>query len=181
MKKTTIIGLLILSLLVSCKPTTVLDNHKETSLVQKDSTAVIKTIEKSEAITDTLKIAVPELKTGSKNIDCDSLCNARFKDFLRNVNTKKTSGNNSQGFYYDQYKNLLVAYGSQGEALRESNEQLTIKNTDKSVSEVKQIAVKLPLTKTERILYNSGIALWVLIVAISIYAIYKLYRKFSLT
>ena len=44
------------------------------------------------------------------NKECDSLCQKEVSKLLQIIKTHKSQGSQSQGIYYDHYKNSLVIY-----------------------------------------------------------------------
>ncbi|MDO5106495.1 hypothetical protein [Capnocytophaga sp.] len=63
---------------------------------------------KNLRINDSLVLPVPMPETRDKK--CDSLCQIEVQRLLKLLNTKKKSGSNEYGFYYDEYKKTLTAY-----------------------------------------------------------------------
>lgn len=91
----------------------------DTKVTQKD----IKEIERNKAVADSLKILIGEIRTGIK--DCDSVCQEALDHRMEQINTNKTSGNNSYGVYYDKYNKLLVAYTNLAET---KSEKIYVRN-----------------------------------------------------
>lgn len=172
--------LIILLAASSCKSNqAVLKNETVATTVKKDCTAVFQNIEKTNAISDQLNLFVPDFKTGSKCADCDSLCNARKAEWLKSVNSQKTSGKNELGFKYDALNNLLVAYGKLDESNKVLIEKYQSNLKHESVKEVKQIPVKLPLNKWEKFLCISGLLAWAYIIGYAIGRLYKFYKNIN--
>lgn len=91
----------------------------------------------SKAITDSLFLKIQEIK--SSKPECDSIINAEIKKLLQQIASKKQSGDNQLGFYYDELNNMLVAYGSISESINEKLkilESLKDKEKDKKVVEI---------------------------------------------
>lgn len=84
---------------------------------------------KNQAIIDSLKISIGEIKTSKP--ECDSITQAAIKELLNRLNTKKISGNNSFGAYYDTLKNEIVMYANiaatQNEKIKELEWKLSRK------------------------------------------------------
>ncbi|ATA94639.1 hypothetical protein CGC54_10010 [Capnocytophaga canimorsus] len=91
--------------LSSCKSTQQTTQTTEKQFVTINDTIYIV---KNQKITDTIFVSVPKVKTIKP--ECDSLINSELQNQLKRLQTKKKSGNNEYGFYYDAYKNVLVAY-----------------------------------------------------------------------
>lgn len=94
---------------------------------------------KSLAILDSLKIAIEKVSTTRP--ECDSLTNAKIDELLAKINTQKSSGNNSYGFYFDKLKRELVAYATIGATQSENKSQQV--NTQKTI--VEKETVKIPV------------------------------------
>lgn len=97
---------------------------------------------KNQAIIDSLKISIGEIKTSKP--ECDSITQAAIKELLNRLNTKKISGNNSFGAYYDTLKNEIVMYANiaatQDEKIKELEWKLSRKEqTTKENKPVKYI------------------------------------------
>ncbi|MFJ1431359.1 hypothetical protein ACILE2_11255 [Capnocytophaga canimorsus] len=118
--------------LSSCKSTQQTTQTTEKQFVTINDTIYIV---KNQKITDTIFVSVPAPKTNDKK--CDSLCGQEVQRLLKQLNTKKKSGSNEYGFYYDAYKNVLVAYAQ----LDSTFTEYKIKHTDKqsTKSETKTI------------------------------------------
>lgn len=123
----------------SCKAKPVKEIHtiEKTIEKQKDSTSVT---EISNAIIDSLKVKIAEIKTAKP--ECDSITNANIQELLSQIETSKTSGNNEIGFYYDQIKKMLVAYAKTGQSTnKETNTNNVNKEIEKDI-QIKQIPVR---------------------------------------
>ena len=95
-------------MLISCKAKKPLIETVETDTVKNDFTSVKQQSVVSLAIHDTVFVPIGNLVTGEAN--CDEKCNEALQRQLANLNTKKKSGNNEAGFYYDKEKKMLTAY-----------------------------------------------------------------------
>lgn len=113
--------LLSIGLLTGCKSsqpvaTNSIENIKKEFIQSNKEKETIK----NQAINDSLKKPIPNITTSKP--DCDSIANAKFKEYLKGLNFKKTSGNNSFGIYFDELKNELVAYANIAET---QNQKIT--------------------------------------------------------
>ncbi|MFK8294810.1 hypothetical protein ACI760_01290 [Capnocytophaga canimorsus] len=113
--------------LSSCKSTQQTTQTTEKQFVTINDTIYIV---KNEKITDTIFVSVPAPKTNDKK--CDSLCQREVQRLLKQLNTKKKSGNNEYGFYYDAYKNTLVAYAQLDSTFNEYKSKHTDKQSTKT-------------------------------------------------
>ena len=71
-----------------------------------------KTTDNNLAIIDSLKILIQRVKTSKP--ECDSITNAKIEELMLQINSKKISGNNSFGVYYDKLRKELIAYAKLG-------------------------------------------------------------------
>jgi hypothetical protein len=94
---------------------------------------------KSLAILDSLKIAIDKVNTTRP--ECDSLTNDKIEEILSKINTKKASGENGYGFYFDKLKRELVAYAKIGETKNEKTQNNYI--TQKTV--IQKETLKVPV------------------------------------
>lgn len=126
-----IIILVVSVLLFGCKGgVKVLDNNY---LTQKVSDTII--IRKTERITDTFRLEIPVIKTVAPQ--CDSLINAELRNQLQRLNTAKHSGIANYGFYFDAYKDQLIAYN----ILEEKYDSISKHRQEKTVikTQIKEI------------------------------------------
>ena len=133
-----ILAIILCFLFNRCAAKPVQNTHTVEHIVQhkKDSVKVT-TINK--AILDSLIIQVAKVKTIKP--ECDSITQATLDQVLRQLNTRKKSGDNETGIYYNELKKLLVAWQKVGET---SNEKITTnKATSDKSKEVEK--VKIPV------------------------------------
>ena len=103
--KNFILSLLLAFLVLGCKSVTQTDkNYEKTQLISTDSVFV----EHYYDFHDTIFVQVPSITTMNK--ECDSLCQKEVSKLLQIIKTHKAQGSQSQGIYYDHYKNSLVIY-----------------------------------------------------------------------
>lgn len=89
--------------LSGCKAKPIESNHTiETVLSQKKDS--VKSIVINGAINDTLKIQVSKVQTAKP--ECDSITKAELERVLKLLNTRKKSGDNESGIYYDSLQIL---------------------------------------------------------------------------
>lgn len=126
--KNFILSLLLAFLVLGCKSVTQTDkNYEKTQLISTDSVFV----EHYYDFHDTIFVQVPSISTMNK--ECDSLCQKEVSKLLQIIRTHKTQGLQSQGIYYDNYKNNLVIYQNV------SPLQNIYKNRKQDLSNVKEI------------------------------------------
>ena len=103
--KNFILSFLLVFLVLGCKSVTQTDkNYEKTQLISTDSVFV----EHYYDFHDTIFVQVPSITTMNK--ECDSLCQKEVSKLLQIIKTHKSQGSQSQGIYYDHYKNSLVIY-----------------------------------------------------------------------
>ncbi|MDL2141174.1 hypothetical protein QQY79_01470 [Flavobacterium tructae] len=90
-----------------CKAKPMENTHKvETFIVSKKDS--IKTTVISGAINDTLKIQLPKVQTAKP--ECDSITKLELQRVLQLLDSRKKSGDNETGIYYDSLRNQIVAW-----------------------------------------------------------------------
>lgn len=157
--------LLILSWTISCgrKPLPTQVVVKENT--EKTTTQFDSLIEKSKVtivapISDTTRQRVPVMSsTGNKN--CDSIARLHTDNVLRGLNTRKTSGHISYGFYFDEKRREVVAYmNDNGTTTEDRNvKQSTGKNTEALKTTDVPVFVNVP--------GESFIPKWIIYVAVA--------------
>lgn len=93
--------------LQGCKAKPMENNHTVETVIasKKDS---IKTTVISGAINDTLRIQLPKVQTAKP--ECDSITKAELQRVLQLLDSRKKSGDNETGIYYDSLRNQIVAW-----------------------------------------------------------------------
>jgi hypothetical protein len=156
-------------ILVCCKSkTVVLDQVSEKKHFQFDSLAFsTKKIEyKSLEVNDVLQLKVPYFKTGSKDKNCDSLCNAKKEDWLKSFYSKKESGKNSYSFVYDSLNKQVVLNVKLAQTIDFYKDSLAYIKKQLKESDYKkiEIPIKMPLNQVERFLFFSGCVAWMILI-----------------
>lgn len=136
-------------------------------------------LERSLAINDSFFKNIPEIKTGATNLkDCDSLCNLKIKESLKNLNTKKTSGNNSYNLYWDEVKRNVVLAVKIDETINQYKDSIAIKDKLidqlQSSSKIIKVPVEKPFTKLQILFLRSGQLLWIVLIAFFGWKLYKI-------
>jgi hypothetical protein len=99
------------TLLTGCRASQpVTTNQKETINKETSNKFINKETVRNQEIIDSLKILIGQVRTSKP--ECDSITQAKIDELLGKLNTKKISGNNSFGAYYDKLKNELVIYAN---------------------------------------------------------------------
>ncbi|GET46900.1 hypothetical protein [Capnocytophaga felis] len=154
--------------LLSCKSTQKTSQNIEKRIITINDTIYIV---KNQKITDTVFVSVPAPKTNDKK--CDSLCQREVQRLLKQLNTKKKSGSNEYGFYYDAYKNALVAYAQLDSTFTEYKS----KHTDKQSTKLETITI----FKTEKYVpFWVEILAWIGGISVTYFGIknYRIIRRF---
>lgn len=119
-----------------------LQNTKEVtqiSVIKKDSSKITTM---NKAILDSLFIEVKKVKTAKP--ECDSIAQANLDQILKQLNSRKKSGDNEAGIYYDELKKMIVAWQKVGQTQSEqvktnSRERNNINEKEKIEIPVKYI------------------------------------------
>lgn len=93
----------------------------------------------NNAILDSIIIQVSKVKTTKP--ECDSITQVTLDQLLSQLNSRKKSGDNEVGIYYDDIKKMIVAWQKVAQT---QNEKLVINKTAKETSVEKQI-VEVPI------------------------------------
>ncbi|WP_394760071.1 hypothetical protein [Flavobacterium sp.] len=124
---------------VGCKAKPIIStNTKET----EKTIEIIKekTTDNNLAVIDSLKILIHNVKTSKP--ECDSITNAKIDELLLQINSKKTSGDNSFGVYYDKLRKELIAYTKLGATTTEVTSNHNYKTEVLKEVSVKEIPVR---------------------------------------
>ncbi|MFK8297340.1 hypothetical protein ACI76O_05350 [Capnocytophaga cynodegmi] len=154
--------------LLSCKSTQQTSQNTEKQIVTINDTIYIV---KNQKITDTILVSVPKVKTIKP--ECDSLINSELQNQLKRLQTKKKSGSNEYGFYYDAYKNVLVAYAQLDSTFTEYKSKHTDKQSTKSETKT--------IYKTEKYVpFWVKILAWIGGISVTYFGIknYRIIRRF---
>lgn len=110
--------------------------NSNTTVIQYGTTE----IDRSKAITDSLKIIIGDIRTGMAS--CDSLCQDEMTRLLGQLNHEKVSGDNKYGILYDKYKKQLIMYSKLAETVNTSS----IVTKDSIVYVNKNYTKEIPVT-----------------------------------
>lgn len=165
------IAFLLFLLFTSCKSQKPIESNTD----QKDfrfqfDSSVVKVI-KTPGSNDSLFVNVPAVKTSIPK--CDSICQVKIDEILKGINSKKTNGKNSSGFYYDSYKKMLVAYNN----LKGSTDSIikTAKGKKEyfEIRKTKTITINI-LTKEQLFNLWTGRLFWV---ALAVWVVFKIRKN----
>lgn len=140
--------------LVSCKSKQPLETKTETKEVNYDSINKLQIITVNKEIIDSLKIVIGRIYTDKK--ECDSVCQIAVDRLLSQLNTKKTSGDNSFGAFYDKKDKSLNFNARVGATKNDSISFTKIIYRTKTVYSHKDIPVNRSIPKWQLILMIIG-------------------------
>ncbi|MBB1195068.1 hypothetical protein DNC80_15490 [Flavobacterium sp. SOK18b] len=140
--------------LVSCKTKQPLIEKNETTFVSRDSINNFHIISNNKAIHDSLVVVIGKIKTEKK--ECDSVCQISVDKLLSQLNSKKTSGDNSSDVFYDPDKNTLNVNTHVGATKNDSVRFTKIIYITKIVYSHKDIPIDKPLSKWQLTLIIIG-------------------------
>lgn len=140
--------------LVSCKSKQPLTDKIVEKTVNSDSIYQSKVITRNQAINDSLKIIIGQVRTEKK--ECDSVCQIAIDRVLSQLNTKKTSGSNSYGVFYDSKDKSLNLNAAIGATKSDSVFYKEIIYRTKTIYSQRDIPVHLPLPKWQLLLMIIG-------------------------
>jgi hypothetical protein len=135
---TLISGLAIAMLLFGCASKPIENTHTIERIIEHKTDSVRST-EVNKAILDSLIIQVAKVKTAKP--ECDSITQATLDQVLRQLNSRKKSGDNEAGIYFDELKNQLVIWQKINETL---NEKLATNRENTDINREKE-KVKVPV------------------------------------
>lgn len=129
--------LIILCLMFgSCRSKPIQSAHS-IERITEHTTDSVKTAVINEAILDSLFIQVAKVKTAKP--ECDSVTQATLDQILKQLNSRKKSGDNEAGIYYDELKNSIVAWQKVAQTQSEKtavNKTATASSTEKEKVEI---------------------------------------------
>lgn len=140
--------------LTGCKAKQPLQETKETTTVNHDSIFQSRVITRNKAITDSLKIVIGKIYTDKK--ECDSVCQIAIDRLLSQLNSKKSSGDNSVDINYNPKDNSLNVNTKVGETKNDVQVKYYKITSTKTVYSHRDIAVDKPIPKWQLFLMISG-------------------------
>lgn len=131
--------LLIAILLFGCASKPIEKIHTIERIIEfKKDSVNVKQINK--AVLDSLFIQIAKVKTVKP--ECDSITQVTLDQVLTQVNSRKKSGDNEAGIYYDELKRQIIAYIKSAETTNEKTALNTVKKDIKIEKEVVKVPVK---------------------------------------
>ncbi|WDO13051.1 hypothetical protein MH928_17230 [Flavobacterium sp. WW92] len=162
-------------ILVSCKAKQKpLVEKSETVINNSESSQVNTMLERSKAINDSLFLLIGQLKTAKP--ECDSVCNEALQRQLESFNSKKKSGGNEFGAYYDKYKKMLVLYAALEETISQRKDSVRTVIKEKTVYQEKPVLVPAVWSRWEKFFYCTGLVFWPLVILFLGYRFSKIFR-----
>lgn len=140
--------------LVSCKSKQPLQETKETTTVNHDSIFQSRVITRNKAIIDSLKIVIGKIHTDKP--ECDSVCQIAIDRLLSQLNSKKTSGDNSVETNYNTKDKSLNVNTKVGETKNDVQVKYYKITSTKTVYSHRDIPVDKPIPKWQLLLMITG-------------------------
>lgn len=124
---------------------------------KRDSIVIVKEkfVDRNLAINDSIFKVLGDIKTAKP--ECDSITKEYLENYLRNLETHKTSGDNSYGFKYDELKKMLVFYINLAETKNEKEVDSKLKVSEDNKDNFKTIVVEV-IPKYIKVLAWFGVA-----------------------
>ncbi len=163
---------IILVLWMSCAPKKSLPSVDQTDITIKNR-ELYNEVDRNKAIVDSLMIYIGRIKTGRP--ECDSVCQETVNKLLSQLNTKKSSGDNSYGIFYDKYNQMLTMYANLAETVNQKSELK--ENNDHYFLKTTKIPVPANFSKEQEFNIWVGRLFWVfLLIAIAFWIRKKAFR-----
>jgi exopolysaccharide biosynthesis protein len=128
--------LAITILLFGCASKPIASTHTIERIIEHKTDSVRST-QVNAAILDSLITKIAKVKTAKP--ECDSITQAALDQVLKQLNSRKKSGNNEAGIYYDELKSQIIAWQkiaeTYSEKLATNKEKIYIKG-DKQIVNV---------------------------------------------
>lgn len=125
---------LITVLFSGCASRKPIESTHTTERIIEIKTDSSKVTEVNKAIIDSLIIVIAKVKTAKP--ECDSITQTTLDNVLAQLNTRKKSGDNEAGIYYDKLKKMIVIYSKLAETKTENtavNKKLTDVKAEKQI------------------------------------------------
>lgn len=132
-------AILLCFILNGCKSKPIESTHAIERIIEHHTDSV-KVKQVNKAILDSLIIQIGKVKTAKP--ECDSIAQATLEQVLKQLNSRKKSGDNEAGIYYDEIKKMLVAYQKIGETSSDYTKILAVIKELEKDKEVTKIPVK---------------------------------------
>ncbi len=128
------------SIFGACSKKVLLQNKSTEISKSSDSVKIIEATVINNKVRDSIFRKIGLIQTSDPN--CDSITKAYVEYVLSSMETKKTSGDNSYGFYYDKYRKMFVAYANLAETVSKSRNLEHKSNTQTTITLAKEVPVK---------------------------------------
>ena len=131
-------GLIVVLALKGCAAKPIESTHTIERIIEHKTDSV-NTTQVNQAILDSLKIQLAKVKTAKP--ECDSITQATLNQVLKQLNTRKKSGDNEAGIYFDELKNQIIYWQKIAETM---NQKLATNKEKNYIKGDKQI-IKVPV------------------------------------
>ncbi|MBA0884917.1 hypothetical protein [Flavobacterium undicola] len=135
----TIIACLAIAIVLYGCASKPIENTHTIERIIEHRTDSIKETQVNKAILDSLVIQIAKVKTAKP--ECDSITQATLNQVLKQLNSRKKSGDNEAGIYYDELKNQIITW----QKLAETYSEKTAKNKENTIIKVEKQIVKIPV------------------------------------
>ena len=155
---------------------TIQSNSTDTTVIANNSKqTTTKTETTSQAINDTIRYYVGQLRTNNKI--CDSLTAIALNDYFSNYNYAKNSGNNAWSIKYDEIKRQLVIINKQAATKNTAVHDTLIKT--KFIYKNKDVMVSVPVRYVPGYIKYFSLFGAACLFAIVVYSSIKLRQKYT--
>lgn len=124
--------------LLSCGSRKSVYTTENQSIIVKTSDTIF--IEKTQGISDTIFVQIPQIQTLDKQ--CDSICQSQMEKILSQISLEKTSGQNKAGVYFDKYQKQLVLYNELAEQFNSYKSNIQFITKEVELVKIEKIPVR---------------------------------------
>jgi hypothetical protein len=137
-----LLALFALSILCnSCATKPIENTHTIERIIEQHADSV-KSTQVNKAILDSLMIQIAKVKTVKP--ECDSITQATVDQLLKQLNSRKKSGDNEAGIHYNDLKKELVIW----QKIAQTQSENVATNKEKTDTKVDKQFVKVPIKYT---------------------------------
>ena len=121
-----------------CAPKPPTNSHTIERIVEHKTDSV-KFLQVNQGIMDSLFLKIAKVETAKP--ECDSITRATVNQILRQLNSRKKSGDNEMGIYFDELKNQIIAW----QKLAQTQNENTSVDKEKIYIKGDRETVKIPV------------------------------------
>lgn len=126
----------LFSMFSSCASKAPTNTHTIERIVEHKTDSV-KFLQVNQGIMDSLFLKIAKVRTAKP--ECDSITQVAVNQILRQLNSRKKSGDNEMGIYFDELKNQIIAWQKIVQTQNEKtsvNKQATTVNAEREIVQV---------------------------------------------